>query len=433
MDIPLISFLSSIMSRLSYFDNNLFLDKYLQIFDIQSLKNQLVKLKNKNITNIFDVNIKNRVNITKNINHILYDNTILDKEKIITSENVQYILINTSNYSNVYVVANKELNTIFVCFRGTYSLKSAQSYLQLWSITPTTICEDSDDGYLLGVFKIVFEIFYTIKQSIHYLSTHFFKNNSPNIITTGHSLGGACSSIFSYLWVKHASEHKIGCIIFGSPRTMNLSLIKKYCDLITEKRIMFRRYITNGDPFAILPITSKKMSESYYFPDDYDPDLDYVSIRCNNTLSKTSKLICRLKNKTKRKPLHVKYHGIYLGILYKGAAGNKLDLNREIKRNEIGNTICRVIINGNNKKTMVSFFDLQEAKESTKNTSLTMSKIKKMFISDYKHQDIYITKDMFQQIIDDGYELDENDLNPLSTDKYIKIQHKIKNQNILCI
>jgi hypothetical protein len=60
-------------------------------------------------------------------------------------------------------------------------------------------------------------------------------------------------------------------------------------------------------------------------------------------------------------------------------------------------------------------------------------KNKKMFISDYKHQDIYITKDMFQQIIDDGYELDENNLNPLSTDKYIKIQHKIKNQNILCI
>ena len=40
---------------------------------------------------------------------------------------------------------------------------------------------------------------------------------------------------------------------------------------------------------------------------------------------------------------------------------------------------------------------------------------------------------MFQKIIDDGYELDENNLNPLSTDKYIKIQHKTKNPNILCV
>ena len=59
MDIPLISSISSIMSRLSYFDNTQFLNKYLQIFNIHELNNQILNIKDVNITNIFDLKIKN--------------------------------------------------------------------------------------------------------------------------------------------------------------------------------------------------------------------------------------------------------------------------------------------------------------------------------------------------------------------------------------
>ena len=290
MEIPLLSLLSIIMARLSYFDNTHFLNKYLQICNIPELNNQIINLKNENITNIFDLKIKNMITINKKINKINYTD-----QKKLSSKNVQYICISTSNFSSVYIVADKLMNTIFICFRGTYSVKSGLSYLKLSSITPTNICKDSDDGYLLGVFKIIAEIFYTITESIHYLSTYFLKTTNFKLITTGHSLGGGGASIFAYLWVKQNPTLKITCITFGSPRVMNGPLIKKFNKLIHGKIIMFKRYITNGDPFAKLPITSKKFENSYYFPDDYDESLNFVAITCKN-IKKTHKVLCNLKN-----------------------------------------------------------------------------------------------------------------------------------------
>ena len=208
MDIPLISSISSIMSRLSYFDNTHFLNKYLQIFNIDEVNHQILNFKHLDISNIFDLKIKNMISINKKVNKINYN----DISTNLSSKDVQYISISTSNYSSVYIVANKLMNTIFVCFRGTYSVKSGLSYLKLSSISPKNICDDSYDGYLLGVFKIISEIFYTIEESINYLSRHFLNTNNIKIVTTGHSLGGGAASIFSYLWVKHQKKTKIACI-----------------------------------------------------------------------------------------------------------------------------------------------------------------------------------------------------------------------------
>jgi hypothetical protein len=430
MDIPLISSISCIMSRLSYFDDTQFLNKYLQIFNIPELNKQIINIKDENITDIFDLKIKNMIKINKKINEINYNNTPNE----LSSENIQYISISTSNYSSVYIVANKLMNTIFICFRGTYSVKSGLSYLKLSSISPKNICHGSNDGYLLGVFKIISEIFYTIEESINYLSTHFLKTKEIKIVTTGHSLGGGAASIFSYLWVKHKPDLKIACITFGSPRVMNGNLIEKFNELILNKVILFKRYITNGDPFAKLPITSKKFDNSYYFPDDYDESLSFVAVTCNN-IKKSRKVLCNLKNKTKKRKINIKYHGVYLGISYKGAANNVTDLNKEIMRYINNDTICRIIIGGNNQKFRAVFFNLNEAKKKKQGfISSKIDKIKKTFFQvDYKHQDIYINKKMFEKLIKSSTELDNDNLNPLISDKHIKIQHKNPKQELNCI
>ena len=439
MDIPLISLLSVTMSRLAYFDNTHFLNKYLEIFNIYELNKQIINIKNENITNIFDLKIKNIKLINDKINKINYTDT--DKNINLSSEHIQYICISTSNYSSVYVVANKLMNTIFVCFCGTYSIKSGLSYLKLSSITPTKVCkENNNDGYLIGVFKITAEIFYTIEESINYLSKHFLNSSSSiKIITTGHSLGGALASIFSYLWVTHKLSLKIACITFGSPRVMNGDLIEKYNNLIHNKIILFKRYITNGDPFAKLPITSKKFSNSYYFPDDYDTSLNYVAITCKN-IKKTHKILCNLKNKTKKRKINVKYHGEYLGIILKGAAGNKRDLNKEIKRhtNINSDTICRIIIGGNNKHFKCVFFNLNDAKMMPSDLiTSNLKKIKKTFFKiDYKHQDIYINTKMFEKLIDNSIDLDYENLNPLLSpnNNLVKIdQNKHPKPQLNCI
>ena len=434
MDIPLISSLSSIMSRLSYFDNNKFLNKYLRIFNINELNKQMLNIKNVDIIDIFNLKIKNMESINKKINKINYSDD--DIFANLSSDYVQYICISTSNYSSVYIVANKLINTIFVCFRGTYSVKSGLSYLKLSSITPTKICESTDDGYLLGVFKIIAEIFYTIEESINYLSTHFLKSNKIKIITTGHSLGGGAASIFSYLWVKKKKkENIIACITFGSPRVMNGPLIKKFNELIHANIILFKRYINNGDPFVNLPISSKQFENSYYFPDEYDASLNVVAIMCSdsNRDYKKTKKICKLKSKPKKRKSNIKHHGLYLGISYKGAANNLLDLNKEIHRNENRDTICRIIIGGNNEKMRVVFFNLEQAKK--KNQGMIRSKLEKLkktfFQMDYVHQDIYINTKMFETLIKYSSEL-ELDNDNYTRDALVKIQHTNPKKELNC-
>ena len=103
MDIPLISSIANIMSRLSYFDNRHFLHKYIQIFTIRELHQQLSAIKEVDMKELFNVKISNRLLIHKKINLINYNK---DTEPI-SSKDVQYISISTSNYSSVYIVANK--------------------------------------------------------------------------------------------------------------------------------------------------------------------------------------------------------------------------------------------------------------------------------------------------------------------------------------
>ena len=430
MDIPLISYISCIMSRLAYFDNTKFLNKYINNTNIPELKKQIQDIKKYNIEDIFELKTKNMISINKKVNSI---NSNDEQIQHLHSDTIQYISICTSNYSGIYVVADKRMNTIFVCFRGSYSPKSMVSYLQFNTFTPTQMCKDTEDGYLGGIFKIIAEVFYTIRESIRYLSKHFLKTKDFKLVATGHSLGGAIACIFSYLWTKkHEQLLKIICITFGSPRVMNGHLIEKFNKLIHDKIIIYTRYISNGDPIVKLPITSKKFKNSYYFPDDYDHLLDYVAITCNYT-KKTNKVKCNLKNKTKKAKLSKISHGLYLGIIFKGASNNKLDYKKEIKRDTNNNTLCRIIIW--NKKYRAVFFNLNDVKyNNSKSKNLFISKILKKFVLDYKHQDIYMNTEVFEKLIKNSIELNNTDLNPLVPDKIENIQYNGKvEEQLYCL
>jgi hypothetical protein len=126
---------------------------------------------------------------------------------------------------------------------------------------------------------------------------------------------------------------------------------------------------------------------------------------------------------------------MYLGITYKAAANNVTDLNKEIKRDSNNDTICRIIIGGDNKNFRAVFFNLNEAKMKKQGfISSKIDKIKKTFFQvDYKHQDIYINKKMFEKLIKSSTNLDNENLNPLISDKIVKIQHKNPKQELNCI
>ena len=186
---------------------------------------------------------------------------------------------------------------------------------------------------------------------------------------------------------------------------------------------MYTRYISNGDPFVKLPLTSKKFENSYYFPDNYDDSLAYVAITCNY-MKKTNKVKCNLKNKTKKAKLSVINHGLYLGITFKNAANGKMNFDKEIKRDTDDSTLCRIIIW--NKKNKVVFFKLNDVKNNISKEKNFITKIMKNFVVDYKHQDIYMNTQVFENLIKKGTELDNTNLNPLAPNKIESIQHNGK-------
>ena len=431
MDIPLISYISSILSRLSYMNNTNFLHYYDEIFKVKELRDQLHKIKEVDDKDIFDPIVNNIDIINKKINIITKKHLI---HKSDNSSNVKYISISTSNYSSVYIIADKLMNTIFIAFRGTYSLKSALAYFKLTSIEPYKICKNNPGGLILGIFKIVGEIFYTIKESIHFLSSTFLKTKNYKLVTTGHSLGGGCSQIFSYFLVKQNPKIKITCVTFGGPRVFNKYLVDKFNNYIERNIIMFKRYVTNGDPITLLPLTRKKGNISYYHPDEENNKMDYTAIVCRN-VKKTQKALCNLRNKTKKHKPNLKFHGTYLGLSYSGAGEDILKTTKEIVRSH-GNTVCRIIFGGNNEKSRAVFFLLDDLKTKTKINDIVsevIKKFKKKFTTDYKHQDIYMNTTIFNNLLKKSVVLDDDNMNPTLFTELVEIEQGKGQPELYCV
>ena len=431
MDIPLISYISSILSRLSYMNNTNFLHYYDEIFKIHELKTQLHKIKDVSDENIFEPIVNNIDIINKKINTITKKHLI---EKNDDSSNVKYVCISTSNYSSVYIIADKLTNTIFIAFRGTYSIKSAVSYFKFTSIEPYKICNNNPSGLILGIFKIVGEIFYTIKESIHFLSSTFLKTNNYKLVSTGHSLGGGCSQIFSYFLVKQNPKIKITCVTFGGPRVFNKYLVDKFNNYIERNIIMFRRYVTNGDPITLLPLTTKRGNNSYYHPDEENDKMDYTAIYCKN-MKRTQRVKCNLRNKTKKNKPNIKFHGMYLGVSYSGAGEDITNYKKEIVRSS-GNTVCRIIFGGNNEKSRAVFFLLDDVKTKTEIHNVfdkVIKKIKKKFTTDYKHQDIYMNTTIFNKLFKKSVVLDDDNMNPILFTELVEIEQTKGQHELYCV
>ena len=431
MDIPLISYISSILSRLSYMNNSNFLHYYDEIFKVKELRDQLHKIKEVDDKDIFEPIVNNIDIINKKINTITKKHLIHKNDD---SSNVKYISISSSNYSSVYIVADKLTNTIFIAFRGTYSLKSALAYFKFTSIEPYKICKHNPGGLVLGIFKIVCEIFYTIKESIHFLSSTFLKTNNYKLVTTGHSLGGGCSQIFSYFLVKQNPKIKITCVTFGGPRVFNKYLVDKFNNCIERNIIMFKRYVTNGDPITLLPLTTKRGNDSYYHPDEENEKMDYTAIVCRN-VKKTQKALCNLRNKTKKHKPNLKFHGTYLGVSYSGAGEDITKISKEIVRSG-GNTVCRIIFGGNNEQSRAVFFLLDDLKTKTKINDIVsevIKKLKKRFTTDYKHQDIYMNTRIFNDLLKKSVVLDDDNMNPLLFTKLVEIEQGVRKPELYCL
>jgi len=432
-DVHFISFLGAVLSRLAYFDDNKFLDKYSQIMGpviqpkiLQAINNvasnnlgallddETIFGLNKTTTDIFSnyeyqFRGKNfidfiNLNMPQNINIINGDLTgnldlKIPGQKTVPGT-VKYISISWSNYGEIYVVADKRMsNTIFLIFRGPYSVKAAALFSNPSSLIPLTVCKDSQskpETFLYGIFKASSEMIHTIIETIRYLATDFLGATTPNsvkIFTTGHSLGAAMCTNFAYLWMGikktypyNSSPYNVladnlVCISLGSPRCMGDSVAKKFCDFAMEQKILYLRITTRGDPIVNLPYGTGFIHPCSY--DKTNQKRKLVSEDCNATLTMRplpnvdykANLDC-LDSEGRvyiRNPLS---HTIYLDIMYTKAVDivkllsgiNPVNIykkgtvfSQEVARGPDGSTICRLIM-GQSGNYKAVFFDVNKSR-----------------------------------------------------------------------
>jgi hypothetical protein len=239
-------------------------------------------------------------------------------------ERIKYVSLSWSEYSIIYIVADKMMNSIWIVFKGTGTVESSLNYIKLNSIE-ASIIKDTNEGYLIGIYNLINQNIHMIIESIKYL-TNFLNPNNDNprnkikIFTTGHSLGGAMSTIFSFLWAQLIDgiygqspiaqnipkenilnypynllarvNREIVCITVGAPRVLNLNVVRKFQKYMSCGYILFKRIINKDDPIPQLPPSSL----GYYHPDyrlnsKYKPLIDCI----NDTVICVNEL-CRIKN-----------------------------------------------------------------------------------------------------------------------------------------
>jgi hypothetical protein len=132
------------------------------------------------------------------------------------NNSLKFVSISTSNYGEIYVMCDTRCpNMLFVLFRGTYSAKTAAAYTKPTSIMPQWVGNiinkngsTDKEEYLYGIFKLLSDIIHTLFDAIIFIANTYLipaikDNSNITLITTGQSLGGGLTTIFSYVWAEH--------------------------------------------------------------------------------------------------------------------------------------------------------------------------------------------------------------------------------------
>jgi hypothetical protein len=468
--VPFITFICVILSKLAYLPDCGFLPRYEQIFGEKKIANSsrycnnaqpFIKLdsdieynpiptsifnaiKDANIEDIFndskifkkcqDINFyTDSVSNEKFVDFIKYAeffnilNGSTNKRKIkerfqgggggSKNKYVQYISLAWSNYSIIYIVADKRSNTIFIVYRGTASFKGITSYINFNTFNKNGPC-DSDEAFIPGIFKITTEAIHTLLESVFYLATHFLKataNNSVKVLATGHSLGGAMASIFAYLYTGIRNNNKsdisnlsvlskqIVCISVGAPRCINDATLKKYNHFINQNLIMYRRLVTKGDPVPQMP---HKAYFGYHHPGDdlktknglifcestysglYGNFIDYdKSSNCKSKEDSIGSVRSFIGQHNQYDHLNYLYVS-YLSLVPVGFKTNEID-----REPGSGDTVMRVILGSNKYGTKIAFFNLVKSRGANYKKPLLK------FLVDVHNQDILMTHKAFLKLI----------------------------------
>ena len=325
------------------------------------------------------------------------------------ANNVKLISLATSNYSGIYIIADKRTpHMIWVCFRGTYSSRSAGNYMNsesLWPAKPCSVITGSvpnSESYMKGMFNIIANKIYTIIQAMTFLAKDFLNAKTPESIkvcTTGHSLGGALSTMFAYIFLnamrtfaesKYKPElynvfiPKAVCVSLASPRCMDAVVSRRFCYEVATGNIMYKRIVNRGDPIPAMP--PRALYYSHPCTDDSTLSIkteSLVYLECNDLLRKFTRvpgiihypqydqsLGCIPHHSPKPRLYNIMSHILYLYIIFQGRRYDEVLYtifsaeDRDIANNNLNKPMCRIGISTNT-ETKYCFYDLELSQKKT--------------------------------------------------------------------
>ena len=198
-------------------------------------------------------------------------------------------------YNNFY-------DSIFVGFRGSSNVKNWLTNIHFSMIYPY----DNNIGLEKGFYNLFESMKNEIYDNIDNISK---KYNTQNLLITGHSLGGAISTLLSFDILCDNLPYKISLITFGSPRVGN----QDFVDSFNKYNIYSKRITHYYDIVPHLPqefLNYRHISQEIWYNQDNTEykicnDLNNIEDqKCSNSCSPSS---CTSTND------HMNYMNISMG------------------------------------------------------------------------------------------------------------------------
>ena len=190
-----------------------------------------------------------------------------------TENNILYTIIEKGG-ERCLLGYNKDINSIFISFRGSSDIENWIDNIQIRKSCPynynTSICIEK--GFYKVYENIKRDVFNKLKEINNYYDT-------KNILLTGHSLGAAVSTLLAYDMVRNYNNYSVSLINFGSPRVGNSYFVYDFF-----KYKFYSKRVTHY--YDIVPHLPQQLLDYLHIPNEewYNEDNTHYDT-CNDSIT----------------------------------------------------------------------------------------------------------------------------------------------------